>query len=561
MATEIHSGKLIADFRVERMIGAGAMGTVYLAEDVHSGTQVALKVLAPELARDARFRERFLRESQIAARLDHPNLIRTIASGDQDGLLYLAMAYADGPDLREILRRDGRLDAARTVTLVAQVAPALDEAHRAGLVHRDVKPGNILVASRPDGEHAYVCDFGLARHVSSVSSLTGERGFVGTIDYVPPEQIEGGKIDGRADVYSLGCVLFELLTGERPFERDSELSVVFAHLNDPPPQITALSPELPTAFDDVVATALAKSPDERYSTCGELAEAAQAALHGKSFRTRRRPSRRLWAAAAAVLAAAVASGAILAAQGGGTRHAAAPALPLRANAVNLISARTRAVVGHVSLGRRSSEPFAVFDVVRTRRAAWVLDAADQRLLRIDLASRRRDRTVRLPWQAAGRIAVGGGFAWATQDGGPGIVGVDERTGRIAHRFNVSGGNGVGIAFGDGSRWLAQGTDVARIDPRTGRVLDRIVTRPGQQGTPHWRGFADCSVWTASADDGVIRKIDPVTNRVVAHNTLHGWVGDLAVGDGNVWVPVAEDGSVFELNEDDLSIAGTRAAGS
>src|SRR5437763_487934 len=188
MATEIHSGKLIADFRVERMIGAGAMGTVYLAEDVHSGTQVALKVLAPELARDARFRERFLRESQIAARLDHPNLTRTIASGDQDGLLYLAMAYADGPDLREILRRDGRLDAARTVTLVAQVARALDEAHRAGLVHRDVKPGNILVASRPDGQHAYVCDFGLARPVSSVSSLTGQRGLCGLLQpqFSPP---------------------------------------------------------------------------------------------------------------------------------------------------------------------------------------------------------------------------------------------------------------------------------------------------------------------------------------------------------------------------------------
>src|SRR5207237_6414203 len=184
-------------------------------------------------------------------------------------------------DLREILRRDGRLDAARTVTLVAQVARALDEAHRAGLVHRDVKPGNILVASRPDGEHAYICDFGLARHVSSVSSLTGERGFVGTIDYVPPEQIQGATLDGRADVYSLGCVLFELLTGERPFDRESELSVVFAHLNDPPPALSDFQPELPQAFDGVFATALAKSPEARYSSCAELAHAARSALQGK----------------------------------------------------------------------------------------------------------------------------------------------------------------------------------------------------------------------------------------------------------------------------------------
>src|SRR5436190_368062 len=168
-----------------------------------------------------------------------------------------------------------------TVYLAAEVAAALDTAHALGLVHRDVKPGNILVADRPDGERAYVCDFGLARHVSSVSSLTGDRGFVGTIDYVPPEQIEGGQIDGRADVYSLGCVLYECLAGERPFDRESELSVVFAHLNEPPPRLSEARPELPEAFDAVFATALAKTPDDRYATCGELATAARAALLGK----------------------------------------------------------------------------------------------------------------------------------------------------------------------------------------------------------------------------------------------------------------------------------------
>jgi hypothetical protein len=189
-----------------------------------------------------------------------------------------------------------------------------------------VKPGNILVR----GEHAYVCDFGLARHVAAMSSLTGDRGFVGTIDYVPPEQIEGGTIDGRADEYSLGCVLFECLAGERPFDRESELSVVFAHLNEPPPGATDLRPELPAAFDDVVATALAKSLDERYPTCGDLAVAARAALRGETFARRKSHRRRYVAAAAAalVVAAVVATTAVLATGGGSTnaRNSAAPAI-------------------------------------------------------------------------------------------------------------------------------------------------------------------------------------------------------------------------------------------
>src|SRR5437588_9060750 len=168
------------------------------------------------------------------------------------------MAYVAGGDLRRLLRAEGRLEPRRALHLIEEVAGALDAAHAAGLIHRDVKPGNILIAQGPDGD-AYVCDFGLARHVSSVSSLTSDRGFVGTIDYVPPEQVEGGTIDGRADVYSLGCVLYECLAGVRPFERDSELSVVFAHLNEPPPRVTDVKPELPAAFDDLFAPALANA--------------------------------------------------------------------------------------------------------------------------------------------------------------------------------------------------------------------------------------------------------------------------------------------------------------
>ncbi len=295
-------GAVIAGFRIESLIGEGAMGAVYLAED-GEGRRVALKLLSPELARDERFRQRFLRESQLATSLDHPHIVSTVAYGEEDGTLYLAMVYVDGCDLRDLLRREGRLEPERAIQIVGQIAEALDAAHAAGLVHRDVKPGNILLDRDSAAERGYVCDFGLARHVTSVSSLTGERGFVGTIDYVPPEQIEGGPIDRRADIYSLGCVLFECLGGQRPFERDSELSVVFAHLNEPPPRLTELQPELPATFDQVFQTALAKSPDDRYSSCGELATAARAALQGKVL-ARRRPRRLAVVAIATVVVAA-----------------------------------------------------------------------------------------------------------------------------------------------------------------------------------------------------------------------------------------------------------------
>ena len=327
MPSRVIANAVIAGFRVQSLIGSGSMGSVYLAEDTRTGQPVALKVMAAGLAEDERFRQRFVRESALAATLDHPHIVRTIASGEADGLLFLAMAFVDGSDLRDVLRREGRLEPDRALRLIAQTAEALDAAHAAGLVHRDVKPGNILMG--PGGEHAYVCDFGLARHVSSVSSLTGDRGFVGTIDYVPPEQIQGGAVDGRTDVYSLGCVLFECLAGARPFERESELSVIFAHLNEPPPRLSELRPELPAGFDEVVATALAKAPEDRYRTCGELAWAARAALQGR-MRVRPRRRRRRWLTAALALAAAAAvAGAVLHTRGGSPGPTTPQAAPVQ----------------------------------------------------------------------------------------------------------------------------------------------------------------------------------------------------------------------------------------
>jgi serine/threonine protein kinase len=271
----------IAGYRIDARLGRGGMGEVYRAVQLSLGRRVALKVLSPELADDDVFRRRFLRESRIAASIDHPSIIPIYETGEDGGLLYIAMRYVDGMDLSTLLRRDGRLEPARALAIMAQVASALDAAHARGLVHRDVKPANILLAAGPAGSdgHCYLCDFGLIKEVNAQqaqSVLTATDQFVGTIPYVAPEQIEGRDLDGRADVYSLGCVLFHCLTGSVPFERMNDIEVVFAHLREPPPSLSGRAPGLPTAMDAVVARAMAKARDDRWPTCSALVTAMQA---------------------------------------------------------------------------------------------------------------------------------------------------------------------------------------------------------------------------------------------------------------------------------------------
>jgi serine/threonine-protein kinase len=276
MPVDVPIGTTLAGYRVERLLGHGAMGAVYLARDEHLDRPVALKLLPRELASDQRFRDRFLRESRLAATLEHPSIVTVYSAGEADGLLYLAMRFVDGGDLGELIDRDGRLEPDRALDIVGQVAGALDAAHGRGLIHRDVKPGNILVS----GERIYLSDFGLAKHASTVNSLSRDSPFSGTIDYMAPEQIQGGAVDGRCDVYALGCVLFETLAGRPPFERETDVAVVFAHLKEPPPLLSALRPDVPEALDGVIGQALAKKPDDRYQTCAELVAGARAAIGG-----------------------------------------------------------------------------------------------------------------------------------------------------------------------------------------------------------------------------------------------------------------------------------------
>jgi protein kinase-like protein len=269
-------GTEFAGYRIEAQLGRGGMSVVYRAENSRLGNRVALKLIAPELAQDEKFRERFVRESRVAAGLNHPNVIPIYDAGDEEDLLYIAMRYVPYLDLKGLIQHDAPFSLDQSISIVAQVASALDAAHAQGLIHRDVKPANILVEPRAERDlnhHVYLSDFGLTKHSASESGLTGTGLFVGTVDYVSPEQVRGEPIDGRTDIYSLGCVLFECLTGVPPYRKDEDYAVLFAHAQEAPPSATALRPELPTAIDDVLAKALAKAPDERYQSGAELVSA------------------------------------------------------------------------------------------------------------------------------------------------------------------------------------------------------------------------------------------------------------------------------------------------
>src|SRR5215210_7435145 len=243
------------------------MGVVYRALQLDLERPVALKLIAPSLAEDPEFRDRFTRESRAAASIDHPNVIPIYYTGEHDGLLYIAMRYVEGSDLRTLVRAEGRLLPERAARIVAQVGSALDAAHARGIVHRDVKPANVLLGGE---DHAYLTDFGLTKRLHSAGGAsTHAGGWVGTLGYVAPEQIRGGRVDARADVYALGCVLFHALSGGPPYQRDRDEATLWAHLNDPPPPVSSV-PGVPEGFEDVLRRALAKDPGERYPSAGDL---------------------------------------------------------------------------------------------------------------------------------------------------------------------------------------------------------------------------------------------------------------------------------------------------
>jgi hypothetical protein len=277
---ELSEGDVFAGYRIERSLGRGGMGVLYLAVEPGLERRVALKLIAPEAAVDEVFARRFAEESKVAASIEHPNVVPIYAAGEEGGIPFIAMRYVSGSDMGKRLTREGRLDPTAAAALIAQVGNGLDAIHAAGLVHRDVKPANVLLAGGEGDDHAYITDFGVARNVATESGLTQTGRFVGTLDYVAPEQISGGAVDARADVYALGCLLFKLLTGDVPFPKAGEAARLYAHLNDPPPAPSLFATEVPMALDDVVIRAMSKQPDDRYPSAGDLGRAAVAALSG-----------------------------------------------------------------------------------------------------------------------------------------------------------------------------------------------------------------------------------------------------------------------------------------
>jgi predicted Ser/Thr protein kinase len=281
MAGAIKIGTIFAGYRIEGVLGRGGMGVVYLAEQPELGRKVAIKVIAPALASDPDYLQRFKRESRLAAAIEHPNAIPIYEAGVADeNTPYLVMRYVEGEDLSSLLRREGRLDTKRAAAIVDQIAGALDEAHARGLVHRDVKPANVIVESRRGTEHAYLTDFGLTREMDASSGVTATGRWVGTIDYASPEQIKGRPVDARCDVYALGCVLFTTLTGRLPFERDEDVAKLYAHVSEPPPRASAVAPDVSQDVDRVITRAMAKDPDFRFPSAGDMGRAALAAATG-----------------------------------------------------------------------------------------------------------------------------------------------------------------------------------------------------------------------------------------------------------------------------------------
>ncbi|WP_454199167.1 serine/threonine-protein kinase [Nocardia sp. Marseille-Q1738] len=276
----VQPGDIFAGYRIVRRIGAGGMGAVYLAEHPRLPRRDAVKILDPELGADGEFRARFEREAELAARLEHPNVVSIYDRGAEGELLWIAMRYVDGLDAAELVRRGPAvLPAQRAVRIVAAAARGLDAAHRSGLLHRDVKPANILVSTTDDGSDAVrITDFGIARSLDATAALTTTGSVLASFAYAAPEQLTGAPLDHRADIYSLGCTLYEMLTGTVPFGRRTPAATLQAHLYEPPPRPSQANPMLPQAIDEVVARAMAKNPASRYASCGEMAAAALRAL-------------------------------------------------------------------------------------------------------------------------------------------------------------------------------------------------------------------------------------------------------------------------------------------
>jgi streptogramin lyase len=558
------------------------MGEVYRAHDPRLDRPVALKLLSERLSDDDGFRERMLKESRLAASLDHPNVVPIYEAGEAEGRLFIAMRYVDGTDLKVLLRREGALTPERAVAIAAQVADALDAAHAKGLVHRDVKPSNVLLDPQGGREHAYLADFGLTQSIAEAGPADGS--LMGTVDYVAPEQIRGDQLDGRADVYALGCLLFEALTGTLPFTGSSDVSVVYAHLEEAPPRASERGQGIPAAVDGVLARAMAKDPDERPESCGALVEELRTALG----LAQPRPATRRRIAAVALLASAAAAGAatavVLATRNEGTTTASTGGSVVRIDPAtdrvtssyglsghprSVTVARSRVWVGDFRDGslwrldpaRGDLQRFTTTgeprDLTSLGSSIYVAGDAntifDGSVTRYDAVTGAREAGVKL---TACSVASGEGVVWVAGcplierlSTGPGalrtvatkLVPYQRPASAETVRFAMHD-----MAVGEGSLWVigdAVDRRVFRVDPRTGAIrgITRLPFAPGAIAA------GGGGVWVTGSIRDVVARLDPRDGRVQQTIRVGRGVGGVAVGEGAVWVASALDREVSRID--------------
>ena len=584
-------GAEFAGYRIERLIGRSAMSAVYLAADERLGRKVALKLLTPELAADAQFRERFLRESRIAASLAHAHVVPVYEAGEADGQLYIAMRYVEGPTLTKLLR-DGPLMLERAVDIVSQLARALDHAHAQGLVHRDVKPGNVLVAEA-ESDAVYLADFGIARPVSAETSPTHAGGPIGTADYMAPEQISGGPVDGRTDVYALGCVLFECVTGKPPFRNDSLMALLWAHVNEEPPRASSLAPGVPPALDPVLARALAKSPDDRYPTCGAFVADAAAVLSGDvPVRFRRWPTRTKAALALAVGALIIAAVAALVLASRGGEAGGGPTATPTGDSLQGIDPATNRLVASVPLpgpvGSLAAAGGTVWTIAPERRGFLRIDAAAGRtlgvgstlgdpasiaaglgsvwianrsgptarsgtLLRIDPVAPERGTVVSLPVEplvpaedSMGDVAVSelpeSRGIWVASPAGLVVQRVSP-SGSVAATIRTGGAPPRLLAVAPGAVWAVRPGSLVGLDPARNRLTHTVRLPFEPSGIAADAG----SVWLANPTGNTVWELDPTTARVVRRVRVGREPAGLALAFGTLWVTNRLDGTVTRID--------------
>jgi streptogramin lyase len=556
-APSFEAGTTFAGYRIEGVAGRGGMGVVYRATELALERTVALKVIAPELAKDVEFRRRFIAESKAAAAIEHQHVLPVFYAGEREGVLFIAMRFIEGDDLRVLIRAGGPLAAAAAADVIRQVASALDAAHARGLIHRDIKPANILLDR---AGHAYLTDFGLTKRIHDATDATRTGDWVRTVGYVAPEQIRGEKIDARADVYALGCVLYHALTGRPPFAHDLEATTIWAHLEAPPPSVGDAAPR---GFDPVIARALAKDPADRYPSAGDLGAAAVAAAEGRSVDTEERevatgpaahgeeqsvtrvmPARppsarsgpiatpRRRALLGAALAAALAVPVAIVVLGGGSdssKHSGPRA-----------GAR---VVATVSVPRPDGLAYA-------RGGVWVTSYRSRRLTRVDTRSNRSTSPVTVP-RGSTTITAGFGSLWVANQPAASVtrIGLTSKH-SVGTPIDVAPGRPFVLAKSSSGIWAgnragAKGDPasqaVVRIDPNSGLVAQRIPIPLGVQDVAV--GFG--AVWVTNRRRRSVERIDLLTGaqKLVA---LARVPGQLAIGGGFVWVANPHDDIVTRI---------------